>query len=152
MKAVIQRVREASVTIGGTLHAHIHSGLLVLLGVHRTDNESDAAWLAGKIAKLRIFGDADGHMNLSVQQVGGEVLVVSQFTLLADCIKGARPSFIAAAPPAQANDLYRTFVGTLEAFLETPVQTGEFGADMQVALLNDGPVTILIDSKARDGG
>jgi D-tyrosyl-tRNA(Tyr) deacylase len=150
MRAVVQRVREASVSIGGNLHSRIGTGLLVLLGVHEADDEADAAWLAAKIAKLRIFADAAGLMNLSVQDVGGDILVVSQFTLHAAYAKGNRPSFIAAAKPEHAIPLYERFINELEALLQKRVPAGVFGADMQVALTNDGPVTIIMDSRNRE--
>lgn len=149
MRAVIQRVREAAVSIGGTETARIGGGLLVLLGMHAEDGPEDAAWLAGKVARLRIFADDAGLMNRSVQEAGGAVLVVSQFTLHAAYAKGNRPSFLAAARPETAVPLYQRFVAELEALLGAPVPTGTFGADMQVALVNDGPVTILMDSRDR---
>ncbi len=145
MIAVVQRVRQASVEIGGELHAKIGKGLLVLLGIAQSDTTTDAEWLAGKIAQMRIFADAEGKMNLSVVQTGGGALVVSQFTLLADARKGNRPSFIAAARPEQAIPLYEAFVAEMTRFV--PTQTGVFGADMQISLVNDGPVTIVLDTK-----
>jgi D-tyrosyl-tRNA(Tyr) deacylase len=150
MRALIQRVSSASVTIGGMVHASIGPGLLALLGVEESDNDGDVAWLAGKIARLRIFSDAAGLMNLSVLEAGGEVLVVSQFTLHASTKKGNRPSFIRAARPEQAVPAYEKFCDVMGAELGRPVQRGEFGADMQVALVNDGPVTIWMDSKMRE--
>lgn len=150
MRAVIQRVQEASVTIGGAVKARIGQGLLVLVGVEPPDTAEDIAWLAAKIVRLRIFNDEQGVMNRSVQEVGGEILAVSQFTLFASTRKGNRPSYSRAAAPPVAIPLYEAFVKQLEAELGKPVLTGEFGADMKVALLNDGPVTILIDTKAKE--
>ena len=149
MRALIQRVSSASVTIAGTMHSSIGPGLLVLLGVEEADDPEDAAWLAGKIARLRIFSDAAGQMNLSLADNGGGALVVSQFTLHASTKKGNRPSFIRAARPEQAIPLYESFCAALSRDLGRPVQCGVFGADMQVALVNDGPVTIWMDSKEK---
>lgn len=146
MRAVVQRVRRAAVVIEGESVAAIERGLLVLLGVAATDTPADVQWLAEKTAHLRIFNDAAGKMNLSVADAGGALLVVSQFTLHGDCRKGRRPSFIAAAPPEVAVPLYEAFVNALRA-LGLPVQTGRFGAMMQVELVNDGPVTLLLDTK-----
>jgi D-tyrosyl-tRNA(Tyr) deacylase len=148
MRLVIQRVREASVTVDGTITGQIGAGLLVLAGCAPTDDETALAWLARKLVNLRIFGDENGQMNRSVLDVGGQVLVVSQFTLLADARKGNRPSYVAAAPPAVAEPLYERFVALVAQELRQPVPTGIFGADMQVRLLNDGPVTIVLDSPA----
>ena len=150
MKALIQRVREASVTINGQIHGSIGNGLLILLGVGVDDDVSDAAKLASRIPKLRIFNDENGLMNLSCSDAGGEYLVISQFTLLADSRKGNRPSYIKAAKPDIAIPLYEQFVQEFEKDLEKKVQTGQFGADMKVSLLNDGPVTILIDTKNKE--
>lgn len=150
VRVVVQRVSEASVVVAGRECGRIGRGYLVLVGVEERDTEEDGKWLAGKVARLRLFADAAGAMNLSVGEVGGSVLVVSQFTLHASTKKGNRPSFIRAARPDQAIPLYRHFVATLEQELGQPVPTGEFGADMQVALVNDGPVTIWMDSKARE--
>lgn len=150
MRVVVQRVSEASVTIGQSVVSQIGCGLLVLLGVESADTAEDADWLASKLCQMRIFSDADGKMNLSIQEIGGEVLVVSQFTLHASTKKGNRPSFIRAARPEQAIPLYEHFVRSVEALLGRPVQTGVFAADMKVALVNDGPVTITMDSKARE--
>jgi D-tyrosyl-tRNA(Tyr) deacylase len=147
MKALVQRVAHASVAIEGSQHAAIGPGLLVLLGVTDTDTAEDAAWLASKVAGLRIMGDADGKMNLSVLDTGGEVMVISQFTLYGDARKGNRPSYIQAARPEQAEPLYRQFVAAMETALSKPVKTGVFGADMKVSLLNDGPVTLIVESK-----
>jgi D-tyrosyl-tRNA(Tyr) deacylase len=150
MRAVIQRVTHASVEIEQEIVGQIGRGLLVLLGVESTDSRDDIVWLAGKIARLRIFSDAKGAMNLSVQDIAGDLLVVSQFTLFANTRKGNRPSFIAAAPPGQANQLYEEFCRQLEAEVAKPIRRGIFGADMQIELLNDGPVTICIDTKKRE--
>ena len=150
MRALIQRVREASVTIGGNVQAVIGPGLLVLVGIEEIDTAEDGAWLAGKIARLRLFADDAGVMNRSVQETGGNALVVSQFTLHASTKKGNRPSYIRAARPETAIPLYDHFVRALETELGKPVPTGQFGADMQVALVNDGPVTIWIDTKAKE--
>ena len=150
MRAVIQRVSEASVSIEGRRQSSIGRGLLVLLGVEDGDTDEDIEWLAGKVARLRVFPDAQGVMNLAVGEVGGEVLVVSQFTLLASTRKGNRPSYSRAAPPETARPLYERFVAALSQQLRIPVATGQFGAMMQVHLVNDGPVTILIDSRLRE--
>lgn len=147
MRVVIQRVSEAAVTIEGVVKSSIGAGLLILLGIEAADTEEDARLLCGKIANLRIFGDAEGLMNLSVIDIGGSMIVVSQFTLHASTKKGNRPSFIRAARPAQAIPLYEFFVQQLQAMSGRPVLTGEFGADMKVSLVNDGPVTITMDSK-----
>ena len=150
MRALLQRVSAASVSIAGNLHAGIGPGLLILLGIEEADGPDDIDWLAGKIAKMRIFSDAEGHMNLSIMETGGDALVVSQFTLHASTKKGNRPSFIRAARPEQAIPAYQAFCAALSREMNRPVHTGVFGADMQVALTNDGPVTIWIDSKARE--
>ncbi|MGN1215443.1 MAG: D-aminoacyl-tRNA deacylase [Candidatus Cryptobacteroides sp.] len=149
MKAVIQRVANASVTIDGTLKASIGKGLLILLGVGYEDSAEDISWLVRKIAGMRIFDDADGVMNRSVLDVEGDVIVVSQFTLMADCKRGNRPSYIKAANHAIAVPLYEGFCRALSAAIGKEVSTGEFGADMKVSLLNDGPVTICLDSKEK---
>ncbi len=146
MRLVIQRVREASVTVENAVVGQIGPGLLVLVGCAPTDDEAALSWLARKLVGLRIFTDDNGQMNRSVLDVGEQVLVVSQFTLLADARKGNRPSYAAAAPPAVAEPLYERFVALVAAALGRPVPTGVFGADMQVRLLNDGPVTIVLDS------
>ena len=151
MRAVVQRVSSASVTIDGAVSAAVDRGLLVLLGVAEGDTPADGEWLAQKIAKLRIFPDDAGQMNRSVVDVGGEVLVVSQFTLLASTRKGTRPSFNDAAKPDAARALYDSFLLQLEATLGgRPVARGEFAAMMQVALVNDGPVTLLLDTRQRE--
>ncbi len=150
MRAVIQRVSQAAVTIEGRQKSRIGWGLLILLGIEQDDTEEDIGWLCKKIAALRIFSDDAGLMNRSVQDIAGSLLVVSQFTLHASTKKGNRPSFIRAARPETAIPLYEQFIKTLEQESGCPVLTGEFGADMKVSLLNDGPVTILIDSKNRE--
>ncbi|MBA9073817.1 D-tyrosyl-tRNA(Tyr) deacylase [Flavobacterium gossypii] len=150
MKAVIQRVSHASVTIEGKKVSEIQNGLLVLLGIEDADAKEDIEWLSGKIANLRIFGDAEGVMNLSVKDVAGDIIVVSQFTLHASTKKGNRPSYIKASKPDIAIPLYESFVRQMEADLGKKIQTGEFGADMKVALLNDGPVTIIFDTKNKE--
>ena len=147
MRTVIQRVTSASVSIGGEVVGEIGKGVMLLLGITPEDTQQDADWLVGKISRLRIFDDANGVMNLSLQDIGGEALVVSQFTLMASYKKGNRPSYIHAAPPAVAIPLYEYFVAQLQQALGRPVPTGRFGADMQVSLTNDGPVTIVMDSK-----
>lgn len=150
MRAVLQRVGRASVTVAGEVVGAVDAGWLVLLGVAPGDTPADADWLADKVANLRAFVDADGKMNLSVQDVGGGVLAVSQFTLYGDCRKGRRPSFTGAAPPATAEPLYERFVTALKA-LGVPTQTGRFGADMRVELVNDGPVTFVIETGSPAG-
>lgn len=150
MRAVVQRVSQASVTIAGTVSAAIGPGLLVLLGVEPADTGEDIEWLSGKLARLRIFGDAAGLMNCSVQDTGGEALVVSQFTLFASTKKGNRPSYSQAARPEVAIPLYEAFVRRLATELGKPVRTGKFGADMKITLVNDGPVTIIIDTHNRE--
>jgi D-tyrosyl-tRNA(Tyr) deacylase len=150
MRAVIQRVARASVEVKQDIVGQIGRGLLVLLGVEPADSADDVLWLAGKIARLRIFADETGVMNLSVREVGGDLLVVSQFTLFASTRKGNRPSFLQAATPEQANQLYEDFCTQLETEIAKPVRRGIFGAKMQIDLLNDGPVTIFIDTKRKE--
>jgi D-tyrosyl-tRNA(Tyr) deacylase len=150
MKAVIQRVREARVEVDGAVVGAIGSGMLVLLGVEKGDAEKDADWLAEKMATLRIFGDQEGKMNLALGDVQGSVLVVSQFTLAGNCAKGRRPSFDTAAPPDEGNRLYEYVVSRLKN-LNLPVATGIFKADMQVHLVNDGPVTFILESPRPSG-
>jgi D-tyrosyl-tRNA(Tyr) deacylase len=150
MRAVIQRVSEASVAIGGATTAAIGAGLLVLLAMEEADTLEDIEWLSGKIVRLRVFNDENGVMNRSVQEAEGGLLVVSQFTLFASTRKGNRPSYSRSAPPGIAVPLYEHFLRRLEAHLAKPIQAGRFGADMQVRLINDGPVTIIIDSKLRE--
>ncbi|HXS37307.1 MAG TPA: D-aminoacyl-tRNA deacylase [Flavipsychrobacter sp.] len=150
MRAVIQRVSTASVTIHGEVRSEIGIGFLVLLGVEIVDKEEDAEWLCRKIAQLRVFADETGLMNKDIKDVGGDLLVVSQFTLHSAYKKGNRPSFIRAARPEQAIPLYEFFVKQLSVLLEKPVYTGTFGADMKVALVNDGPVTIIMDTQNKE--
>jgi D-aminoacyl-tRNA deacylase len=150
MRAVIQRVSEASVPIAGSVKGAIEKGVLVLLAVEEADGEEDLEWLSGKIVRLRIFDDENGVMNRSVQEAQGELLVVSQFTLFASTRKGNRPSYSRSAGPAIAAPLYERFIERLARDLGKPVQTGEFGAQMLVRLINNGPVTIIIDSKMRE--
>ncbi len=150
MKAVIQRVLEASVTINAKKVSQIQKGLLVLVGIEAADNLEDINWLTTKIANLRIFSDENDVMNLSLKDIDGEMIVVSQFTLHAQTKKGNRPSYIKAAKPEIAIPLYETFVKQMELELDKKVQTGVFGADMKVSLINDGPVTIIIDSKNKE--
>lgn len=149
LKAVIQRVTKASVTIASEKVASIHSGLLVLLGIAEEDSKDDIQWLSKKITNLRVFSDANGVMNRSLLQVQGDVIVVSQFTLHAQVKKGNRPSYTRAAHPDRAIPLYEDFIKQLELDLGKPIQTGRFGADMSVELVNNGPVTIIIDTKNR---
>lgn len=146
MRAVIQRVTQASVSIDGKICGEISQGLLLLLGVYQTDTEQEAQLLARKAAELRIFEDAAGKMNLSLADINGGMLIVSNFTLCADASHGRRPSFIAAARPEQAKPLYEYFVGLIREKGITPVATGVFGAEMKVSLVNDGPITILLDT------
>lgn len=150
MRAVVQRVSEASVSIGGEVVSSVGVGLLVLLGVEDADTAEDINWLAGKIPNMRIFADGEGKMNRCVAEAGGGVLVVSQFTLHASTKKGNRPSFIRAAGPGHAEPAFETFCDILEGLLGKPVERGVFGANMQVALVNDGPVTIWMDTKQRE--
>ncbi|MES2748187.1 MAG: D-aminoacyl-tRNA deacylase [Bacteroidota bacterium] len=150
MKAVIQRVSQASVTIDGNVMAEISSGLLILLGIEDADTQEDIVWLTSKIANLRIFADDNDVMNLSLKETNGEAIVVSQFTLHAATKKGNRPSYIKAAKPDVAIPLYKNFVSQMELELGKEIQTGQFGADMKVALINDGPVTIIIDTKNKE--
>jgi D-tyrosyl-tRNA(Tyr) deacylase len=150
MRVVLQRVSQASVTIEGEKVADIKTGLLLLVGIEDADTTEDTAWLCAKIVKLRIFSDEAGVMNLSVQDIDGDIIVVSQFTLHALTKKGNRPSYIKAARPEVAIPLYEAFVSQLQSDLGKPVQTGRFGADMKVLLLNDGPVTIIFDTKNKE--
>lgn len=150
MRVVIQRVTHAAVAIGDRKCSEINNGLLVFLGVESADSDDDIDWLCGKIARLRLFDDENGVMNLSLQQIHGDVLVVSQFTLHAKIKKGNRPSYIQAAPSEIAIPLYNKFIQRMEVELSKKVVTGEFGAMMKVSLVNDGPVTIIIDSKNRE--
>ena len=150
MRVVIQRVSEAAVKIDGTIVGEISKGLLVLLGIAQEDTQQDALYLIQKLINLRIFSDADGKMNLSVQDCDGGLLVVSQFTLYADTKKGNRPSYIRAARPELAIPLYEFFLRELHKQFQGPIQTGQFGADMKVSLINDGPVTMIIDSRGEN--
>jgi D-tyrosyl-tRNA(Tyr) deacylase len=150
MRIVIQRVSEASVTIDGTVSGIIQKGLLVLLGIEDADTVEDIIWLSNKIVNLRVFNDEQGVMNLGIKEVGGDILLVSQFTLHASTKKGNRPSYIKASKPDFAIPMYEKMILQLESDLGKKVQTGIFGADMKVSLLNDGPVTIVIDSKAKE--
>ncbi|MFN0048774.1 MAG: D-aminoacyl-tRNA deacylase [Cytophagales bacterium] len=149
MIAVIQRVSEAKVSIEGKLKAEICDGFLILLGVAKDDTAEDIAWLAKKIVEMRVFGDLDGKMNKSIKETKGDILLISQFTLLAQTKKGNRPSFANAARPEVAIPLYESMIRELNMMLDKPIFTGVFGADMKVALINDGPVTIILDSKSR---
>lgn len=150
MRILIQRVRSASVSIDGDIYSSIGKGLLLLVGIEEADNQDDIDWLCKKASQLRIFDDEKGVMNLSIKDVQGEMLIVSQFTLQAKTAKGNRPSYIKAAKPDISIPLYEQFCKSMEATLEKEVKTGRFGADMQVALINDGPVTIWMDSKEKD--
>jgi D-tyrosyl-tRNA(Tyr) deacylase len=150
MRAVLQRVSKASVSIEGAVHSEIANGFLVLLGIETEDSTEDIDYLCQKISQMRVFSDAEGKMNLDIQQTNGSFLVVSQFTLHASTKKGNRPSFIKAARPEQAIPLYEQFLSTLAAQSSVPVKSGVFAADMQIALVNDGPVTIFMDSKNKE--
>ena len=150
MRVVIQRVKEASVQVENSVCGSIHRGLLIFLGIESSDSEDDVEWLCAKIVNLRIFSDENGMMNLSVKDINGEIILVSQFTLHALTKKGNRPSFINAARPEMALPLYQKVIQKLEKEIGKPLQTGKFGANMQVSLINDGPVTIIIDSKNRE--
>src|SRR5438309_11668958 len=150
MRAVIQRVSSASVVVSGKTASSIERGLLILLGIEEADTAQDIEWLSGKIVRLRVFNDEAGVMNCSIQEISGELLVVSQFTLFASTKKGNRPSYIRAARPEIAAPLFEAFTRKLSEDLGKPVQTGEFGADMKVSLVNDGPVTIVIDSRNKE--
>jgi D-tyrosyl-tRNA(Tyr) deacylase len=147
MRAIIQRVTKASVAINGKIKSSVGSGLLVLIGIEESDTDTDIEWLSKKIIQMRIFADEDGKMNLSLQDIKGELLLISQFTLFASVKKGNRPGFTRSAKPEIAIPLYEKFIHETEKLLAKKISTGEFGADMQVELLNDGPVTIIIDSK-----
>jgi D-tyrosyl-tRNA(Tyr) deacylase len=150
MRAVLQRVREASVAIAGQVRGQIGPGLLVLVAVEEADTAEDIEWLSGKIVRLRIFPDDEGLMNRSMQEISGEILLISQFTLFASTKKGNRPSYLRSAKPEAAIPLYEQFKARLAQDVGKPIATGEFGADMQVSLINDGPVTIQMDSKNRE--
>ncbi|TYP75879.1 D-aminoacyl-tRNA deacylase [Aquimarina intermedia] len=150
MRVIIQRVLKASVTVEGEVISNIADGLLILLGIEAEDTDADSKWLSGKISRLRIFADENGVMNRSIQDIDGEVIVVSQFTLFASTKKGNRPSYIKAASPEIATPIYERFVNQLELDLGKKVGTGIFGKDMKVNLINDGPVTLLIDTKNKE--
>ena len=150
MKAVIQRVSQSSVTIDNKIVAEIQKGLLVLIGIEDSDSQEDILWLTSKIANLRIFGDESNVMNLSLKDIDGDIIVVSQFTLHALTKKGNRPSYIKAAKPEIAIPIYENFISQMELELGKQVQTGQFGADMKVSLLNDGPVTLIMDTKNKE--
>lgn len=150
MRVVIQRVRRCSVEVEGKVIGEIGKGLAILLGVEEADTQEDIDWLCGKISRLRIFDDENGVMNLDIQQAGGRAIVISQFTLFASTKKGNRPSYIRSAPEPISRPMYEKFLASLSAMLGSEVEHGEFGADMQVALVNDGPVTICIDSKNKE--
>ena len=150
MRLVLQRVTEASVKVDGLIVGAINNGLMILVGIEDADTQDDIEWLAGKASNLRIFDDADGVMNQSVQEIGGSILLISQFTLYAATKKGNRPSYIAAAKPEIAIPIYEQMILQLTKDLGKPIATGQFGADMKVALINDGPVTIMIDSKNKE--
>ena len=150
MRLVIQRVTEASVVVEEQVIGAIQNGLMMLVGIEDADTQEDIAWLAGKATNLRIFDDAEGVMNLSVKDIGGDILLISQFTLHASIKKGNRPSYINASKPPIAVPLYESMIKTLEKEMGKPIQTGKFGADMKVSLLNNGPVTIIMDSKNKD--
>jgi len=150
MRVVIQRVSEASVKIEGKINGQIENGLLILLGIENNDDENDINWLCSKIANLRIFADENGLMNLSVKETNGNILLISQFTLFASTKKGNRPSYIQSARPEKAIPLYEKFIQTISQEIGKKIETGIFGADMKISLINDGPVTICIDSKNRE--
>ena len=150
MRVVIQRVQRCSVEVEGKVIGEIGKGLAILLGVEEADTQEDIDWLCGKISRLRIFDDENGVMNLDIQQAGGRAIVISQFTILASTKKGNRPSYIRSAPEPISRPMYEKFLATLSAVLGSEVEHGEFGADMQVSLVNDGPVTICIDSKNKE--
>ena len=150
MRVVIQRVQRCSVEVEGKIIGEIGKGLAILLGVEEADTQEDIDWLCGKISRLRIFDDENGVMNLDIQQAGGRAIVISQFTLYASTKKGNRPSYIRSAPEPISRPMYEKFLATLSAMLGSEVEHGEFGADMQVSLVNDGPVTICIDSKNKE--
>lgn len=150
MRLVVQRVSEAKLYIGGTLFSEIQGGLVVLCGIAENDSMEDVEWLAHKLVGMRIFSDQDGKMNLSIQDTRGSIMIVSQFTLHASTIKGNRPSFLNAARPEKAIPLYESFIGKVNDLLQRPSATGQFGADMKIALVNDGPVTIVMDSAKKE--
>lgn len=150
MRLVIQRVKSVEVNINNTVFSSIKTGFLTLVGIEEEDNNEDAEWLAQKLCAMRVFSDADGKMNLDIKQVNGDILLVSQFTLHASTKKGNRPSFIKAARPEKAIPLYEYLIKEIEKIMGKPIKTGQFGADMQISLINDGPVTIVMDSKNKE--
>lgn len=150
MRLVLQRVKKAGVSIQNTLYASIDKGFVILVGIEDEDNVNDIEWLCSKVCNMRVFADTEGKLNLDIKQVNGEILIISQFTLHASTKKGNRPSFIKAARPETAIPLYEKFISETEKLLGKPCKTGQFGADMQVELINDGPVTILLDSKNKE--
>lgn len=150
MRVIVQRVLKSELQIEGRIHSSIGQGLLTLIGIEETDTEEDAQWLASKICSMRIFSDEEGKMNLDLLQIKGELMLVSQFTLFASTKKGNRPSFIRSAKPDKAKTLYNFFIAECEKLCPIPVKTGVFGADMKISLINDGPVTIFMDSKNRE--
>ncbi|MBA2612881.1 MAG: D-tyrosyl-tRNA(Tyr) deacylase [Bacteroidetes bacterium] len=150
MRLVLQRVKKANVSIHDALYSSINAGFLILVGIESDDTNNDIEWLCSKVCNMRVFADAEGKLNLDIKQINGELLIVSQFTLYASTKKGNRPSFIKAAQPEVAIPLYEQFISVIEKLLGKPVKTGQFGADMQIELINDGPVTILLDSKNKE--
>jgi D-tyrosyl-tRNA(Tyr) deacylase len=150
MRIVLQRVKKASVTIEDKIYSSISKGFMVLVGIENDDTIEDVEWLSSKLCSMRIFADEEGKMNMDIKQINGEILIVSQFTLHAACKKGNRPSFIKAARPEIAIPLYKEFISETEKIMEKPCKTGQFGADMQIELINDGPVTIILDSKNKE--
>jgi D-tyrosyl-tRNA(Tyr) deacylase len=150
MRLVVQRVIKSTLRINDGIYSEIGQGLLVLIGIEESDSEEDVDWLVSKVSALRIFSDAEGKLNLDVNQINGEIMVVSQFTLFASTKKGNRPSFIRSAKPEIAIPLYENFILKLSTLIHKPIKTGRFGADMQIELINDGPVTLIIDSKNRE--
>jgi D-tyrosyl-tRNA(Tyr) deacylase len=150
MRVVVQRVLKTQLKINGVVHSQIGAGMLILLGIEEADNAEDIDWLSAKLSTLRIFGDEEGKLNLDVNQVHGELMIVSQFTLFASTKKGNRPSFLRSAKPDIAIPLYESFIKKMSTLIQKPIQTGQFGADMKIELENDGPVTIIIDSKNKE--
>lgn len=150
MRLVLQRVKKAGVSINNTPHASINEGFLILVGIENEDTNEDIDWLCSKVCSMRVFADSEGKLNLDIKQTNGEILIVSQFTLHASTKKGNRPSFIKAARPEVAIPIYEKFISATEKLLGKPCKTGQFGADMQIELINDGPVTIILDSKNKE--
>lgn len=150
MRAVIQRVSQASVTVESVVVGQINAGFVVLLAIEETDSDSEIEWLSGKIVRLRVFNDDAGVMNRSVTDIGGEILLISQFTLFASTRKGNRPSYLRSAPPSFAKEVFERFAGSLQAQLGRAIETGVFGAHMKVQLINDGPVTVILDTKLKE--